>query len=51
MMRSENFSFVFIKDVGRFMILRKNVRMVRSKLCKLHRVCLGIRGAKTDVKT
>jgi len=36
MVRSENFSFGFIKDMSKFIILRENCGKVRNKL---HKMC------------
>jgi len=40
MMRSEDFSFGFAENVGKFVILRRNIGKVRS-FCKFCRVSLN----------
>jgi len=39
-MRSENFSFRFTKDAGKFVIFRRNIKEIRSRLYKVCRVSL-----------
>ena len=41
MMKSKNFSFSFTENVGEFVILRRDIRKVRS-LCKFYKVGLNI---------
>ena len=48
-MRSENFSFSFVENIGKFMILRGNIEQIRS-FCKLCRVSLNVRRIKTKFK-
>ena len=50
MIKSENFSFKFTKDVNEFMILKRDVKEIRSKLCKVYETCLNIQEAKIDLK-
>jgi len=50
MIKSENFSFKFTKDVNEFMVLKRDVEEIRSKLCKVYRTCLNIQEAKIDLK-
>jgi len=40
-MRRESFSFSFVENVGKFVILRRNVGQIRS-FCKLCRVGLNV---------
>ena len=49
MMRRENFSSCLAKNVGKFMILRRNIGEIRS-FCKFCRVSLNVRRTKTDLK-
>ena len=46
MMRRENFSFCLAKNVGKFMILRRDIREIRS-FCKFCGVGLNVRKTKT----
>jgi len=46
MMRSENFSFNFAENVGKFMILRRDIGKIRS-FCKFCRVNLNVQRMKT----
>jgi len=41
MMRSKNFSFGFAENINEFMILRRDIGMIRS-LCKFCRVSLNV---------
>jgi len=45
-MRRENFSFSFAENVGKFMILGRDIRKVRS-FCKFCGVSLNVRRVKT----
>ena len=47
MMRRENFSFSFAENVGKFMILERNVGQIRS-FCKFCGVSLNVRRMKTE---
>ena len=40
-MRSKNFSFGFAENIGKFIILRRDIRNIRS-LCKFCRVSLNV---------
>ena len=46
-MRSENFSFSFAENIGKFIILGRDIREIRSfyKFCK---VGLNVRRTKTE---
>ena len=48
-MRRENFSFSFAENVGKFVILRRNIREIRSfyKFCK---VVLNVQRTKTELE-
>ena len=46
MMRRKNFSFSFAENIGEFMILRRDIREIRS-FCKFYRVSLNVRRMKT----
>ena len=46
-MRSENFSFSFAENIGKFMILRRDIGEIRS-FCKLCRVGLNVQRMKTE---
>ena len=48
-MRRENFSFSFAENVGKFVILRRNIREIRSfyKFCK---VGLNVQRTKTELE-
>ena len=45
-MRRENFSFNFAENVGKFVILRRNIGQIRS-FYKFYRVSLNIQRTKT----
>ena len=47
MRRRENFSFSFVENVGKFVILRGNVGQIRS-FCKFCGVSLNVRRIKTE---
>ena len=47
MMRSENFSFSFVENISKFVILRGNVGQIRS-FCKFCRVDLNVQRTKTE---
>jgi len=47
MMRSKDFSFSFAENIGKFMILRRDIGKVRS-FCKFCGVSLNFRRAKTE---
>ena len=47
MMRSKNFSFSFAENISEFMILRRNIREVRS-FCKFCRVSLNAQRTRTE---
>ena len=49
MMRSENFSFSFVENISKFIILRRNIGKIRS-FCKFCRVSLNVQKAKTEFK-
>ena len=49
MMRRENFSFCLAKNIGKFVILRRDIGEIRS-FCKFCRVGLNIRRTKTEFK-
>ena len=46
-MRRESFSFNFAENIGKFIILRKNVRQIRS-FCKFCGVSLNVQRIKTE---
>ena len=48
-MRSENFSFSFAENVGKFMILGRDIGEIRS-FCKFCGVSLNVQRAKTEFK-
>ena len=48
-MRSKNFSFSFVENVSKFVILRRDIRKIRS-LCKFCRVSLNVQKAKIEFK-
>jgi len=48
-MRSNDFSFGFTENIGKFVILRRDIGKVRS-LCKLCRVGLNTQRAKIKLK-
>ena len=47
MMKSKNFSFSFAKNIGKFMILRRDIGEIRS-FCKFCGVSLNIQRIKTE---
>ncbi len=47
MMRSKNFSFSFAKNIGKLVILRRNIGQIRS-FCKFCRVSLNAQRTKTE---
>jgi len=49
MMRSENFSFSFAENIGKFMILRRNIGEIRS-FCKFCGISLNVQRIKTEFK-
>ena len=49
MMRRENFSFSLAENIGKFVILRRNVGQIRS-FCKFYRVSLNVQRIKTEFK-
>ena len=48
-MRSEDFSLSFAENIGEFIILRRDIRKVRS-LCKFYRIGLNVQKVKTKLK-
>jgi len=48
-MRSEDFSFCFAKNIGKFMIFGEDIEKVRS-FCKLCGVGLNVQRVKTEFK-
>jgi len=46
-MRRENFCFSFAENIGKFMILRRDIGEIRS-FCKFCRVSLNVRRMKTE---
>ena len=46
-MRRENFSFCLAENVGKFMILRRDIGEIRS-FCKFCRVGLNVQRMKTE---
>ena len=46
-MRRENFSFCLAKNVGKFMILRRDIGKIRS-FCKFCAVSLNVQRMKTE---
>jgi len=46
-MRSKNFSLIFVENISKFVILRKNIRKIRS-FCKFCRVSLNVQRIKTE---
>ena len=46
-MKSENFSFSFPENIGKFMILGRNIGQIRS-FCKFYRVDLNVQRIKTE---
>ena len=49
MMRSKDFSLNFAENVGKFIILRRDIGKVRS-FCKFCRVSLNVQKVKTEFK-
>ena len=49
MRRRESFSFSFAEDVGKFMIIRRDIREIRN-FCKFCGVSLNVRRMKTEFK-
>ena len=47
MMKRESFSFSFAEDIGKFIILRRDIREIRS-FCKFCRVSLNVQRTKTE---
>ena len=47
MIRSENFSFSFTENIGKFMILRRDIGKVRN-FYKFCRISLNIQRTKTE---
>ena len=47
MMRSEDFSFSFAENIGKFMILRRNIGKIRS-FCKFCGISLNIQRTKAE---
>ena len=47
MMRRESFSFSFAENVGKFMILRRDIGEIRS-FYKFYRVSLNVQKMKTE---
>ena len=48
-MRRENFSFSFAENVGKFVILGRDIGEIRS-FCKFCRVSLNVQRTKTEFK-
>ena len=48
-MRRENFSFYLAENISKFMILRRDIREIRS-FCKFCRVGLNVQRTKTEFK-
>jgi len=48
-MRRESFSFSFAENIGKFVILGRDIGKVRS-FCKFCRVSLNVRRTKTEFK-
>ena len=46
-MRSKNFSFGFAKNIGKFVILGRNIGKVRS-FCKFCGISLNVQRTKTE---
>ena len=46
-MRRENFSFCLAENVGKFMILRRDIGEIRS-FCKFYGVSLNVQRTKTE---
>jgi len=49
MMRSENFSFSFVENVGKFMILGRDIEKIRS-FCKFCGISLNVQRTKIEFK-
>jgi len=49
MMRNKDFSLSFAENIGKFMILRRDIGKVRS-FCKFCGVSLNVQRAKTEFK-
>ena len=49
MIRRENFSFSFAENIGKFVILRRDIEEIRS-FCKFCGVGLNVQKAKTEFK-
>jgi len=49
MMRSKYFSFGFVENISKFIILRGNIRKIR-RLCKFCGVSLNVQRVKTKFK-
>ena len=48
-MRSENFSFSFVENIGKFVILGRDIGEIRS-FCKFCGVGLNVQRTKTEFK-
>jgi len=48
-MKSKNFSFNFAENIGKFMILRRDIGKIRS-FCKFCGVSLNVQRMKTEFK-
>jgi len=48
-MRSKDFSFSFAENVGKFVILRRDIGKVRS-FCKFCKISLDVQRTKTEFK-
>ena len=48
-MRRENFSFSFAENIGKFVILRRDIGEIRS-FCKFCGVSLNVQRTKTEFK-
>ena len=49
MIRSEDFSFSFVENIGEFMIIGRDIGKVRS-FCKFCRISLNVQRVKTEFK-
>jgi len=49
MIKSKNFSFSFAENIGKFMILRRDIGKVRS-FCKFCKVSLNVQRTKIELK-
>ena len=47
MMKSESFSFIFAENIGKFMILGRDVGQIRS-FCKFCGVGLNVQSTRTE---